>query len=289
MVTTGTPRAHRSVHRWSGIGRPVDPRYPTNRALLWILPGILVLGTVVSFARGAGWSGAGLGGLNLALAGFLAWAWTRELAPDRALLAFPAIAVLIIVWVTWGTQELLGPATVLIAMRLVNRSTGKAAEITDTVIVTTGVALLAWFGRGPLGVSAGSALLLDGLLPANAGQSARRHHAILGMLLLAIGLAHLTMAPTIPVGVLNWAQVGVAGIAMVRALAHPPPEAVGDIDGVVLLPLRVRAAAVLGVAAAALTLFTGGNPWAFGAGWSAVIAFALDTPVRLRNSGQPTR
>ena len=40
------------VYRFSGIGRPVDPAYPTNRAILLLLALALVVGAALAVRAG---------------------------------------------------------------------------------------------------------------------------------------------------------------------------------------------------------------------------------------------
>ena len=82
----------RGIYRLTSIGRPVDPRYPSNRALLIVLPLLAVasvgLRGVLDLERSALTVT-----LQSLLVGFAAWALTRELAPDDDAAAFVALAL----------------------------------------------------------------------------------------------------------------------------------------------------------------------------------------------------
>lgn len=132
MTGDGTPLT--GIYRFTSIARPVDPAFPTNRALLFVLPGIAVVNAAIAGLTDIGGdvSSAALGGVLVA---FVAWALTRELAPDDNAAAFLALAI------AWPLDLFLGAGSVLLAfttlflVRIVNRSTGLAARPFDTLSV----------------------------------------------------------------------------------------------------------------------------------------------------------
>ncbi|MCJ7725459.1 MAG: hypothetical protein MUP76_03615, partial [Acidimicrobiia bacterium] len=69
--------------RNSGIGRPIDPRYPSNRFILIVAPLAGLAWRVWKLASEGDWSPAVGRALVAGMATFLAWAIARELDPDR--------------------------------------------------------------------------------------------------------------------------------------------------------------------------------------------------------------
>jgi len=122
------------VYRLTSIARPVDPRYPTNRALLLVLALMAVLSAAL-----AGPLGLDGGLLRVALLsmliGFAAWALTRELAPDDDAAAFLALALAWPAYLFFGTDSVLLVFVALVLVRIVNRSTGLPARPLDTAAV----------------------------------------------------------------------------------------------------------------------------------------------------------
>ena len=122
------------IYRFTSIARPVDPAYPTNRALLFLLPGIALINAVIAWLTDIGGSpaGAALSGL---LVGFASWALTRELAPDDNAAALVAVVI------AWPMALFLGADAVVVIFvtlfltRIVNRSTGLAARPFDTLSI----------------------------------------------------------------------------------------------------------------------------------------------------------
>jgi hypothetical protein len=267
------------VYRLSGVARPVEPRFPTNKAVLVLMPLVFVLGAALRGSEGASWVDAGLAGLEAALLLFLAWALTRELSPDDNPAAFLAAGFALAGWARVGEQSLLILAATLLAVRLVNRSTGLPAKLGDSLIITVGFASLAWFVSWTCGVVGALALALDAVLPSKL--EARRIH------LLGAGLVALVVVARVVVGVADPQLPAhlpvfatIAGLGFVAALAYPKPSSVGDVDGQPLVPARVRVAFALGVLAAVLVSLDGNIPLQRVAGlWACVLASALGLPI----------
>ncbi len=266
------------VYRLSGVARPVDPRYPTNKAILILAPIALLAGAALRLAEGAGWLDAGLAGLDAALLLFLVWALTRELSPDDNPAAFVAVALALAGWARVGEQSLLIVAAGLLAARLVNRSTGLAAKPSDSLVITVGFALLAWFTSWTCGVVGALALALDASLPSK--QEPRRVHGLgAGLVALVVGARILVgiAEPKLPAHLPVFASI--AGLGLLAALAYPPPSSVGDVDEQPLVRARVRAGLALGVLAAALVSVDGGVRLQEVTGlWAGVLASALGLP-----------
>ena len=111
----------RSSHIWRGV----DPAEPSNRLALAAFAIGAVVATVVGLVSGdAGVGGAMLDGLRYGLGAFLAWAVTRELDPDNTASARFAVLAYVAVAFT-GVPDVAAVAAVLIAVRLVVRSTGR--------------------------------------------------------------------------------------------------------------------------------------------------------------------
>lgn len=149
----------------SSLGRPLDPGYPTNRAVLILAPIAGIVAGALAVAGGAGpaavlWRAAGG-----ALAAFGAWALAREVAPaDEIVAAFLAMALGFGAYVVIDAA-LLPVFAALFYARIVNRSTGLAATGFDSLLVT-GIALFAaWRAGSPWPAVAGAvAFVLDALL-----------------------------------------------------------------------------------------------------------------------------
>ena len=127
----------------STIGRAVDLRYSTNRAIAVLSLLALIAGVILGLTRGDAWTAMLLHGLQWAGAGFLAWAAAREIDPDRWYSAFFAAAGALAGAILLGPPSFLLLFWLLIALRFINRSTGAAPGVLDLVALY-GIAL--WLG-----------------------------------------------------------------------------------------------------------------------------------------------
>ncbi|WP_417493627.1 hypothetical protein [Maricaulis sp.] len=151
------------IYRLSSIARPLEPQYPTNRAVLILLP-LIALGTggIAFLLRDAGLAGAVSAGLQGMLAAFLAWALGREVDPDRNEAAFIAMALTVAAVALGHAPALWVLALALMGTRVVVRTVGQAAKLNDLALVTI-LAGLAVFvdGYWAMGLVAGFAMAVD--------------------------------------------------------------------------------------------------------------------------------
>ncbi|MDT8437023.1 MAG: hypothetical protein RRA92_09750, partial [Gemmatimonadota bacterium] len=124
--------------RFTSIARPVDPAWPTNRAIA-ALAALAAAGTaavVLLAGRGDAGAAAALGeGLVAGVSVFLAWALARELDPDRDLAAFAAALLGLVAVSGLGTPRFAAVFLVLLALRVVNRTVGPPARTGDTLAI----------------------------------------------------------------------------------------------------------------------------------------------------------
>jgi len=276
-------RSTHSVYRFTGLGRSVDPSFPTNGAILLLASLALVVGTLLSVRGDSGWLYGGLLGVNAAVTVFLAWALTRELAPDDEVASFVAAVLAGVTWFALGRQSLLIAAVLLVALRLVNRSTGKATEPVDELLVLPLFAFAAWAVSWPLGLVGSAAFALDAALPSPLGQVERRHHRPMSVLLLALTALRLVAGtPGIQVPDRPFVLLFLAVLAMGAALLYPTPRSRGDVDGEVLVDARVRSALLLGIfATVAVTLDAGVPTGDLGLLWCSLAAVVVGLPIVL--------
>lgn len=130
-----------TVYRLTSIGRPLYPQVPSNRAVLILLPALLLALTLVVWWLGwpgrvaGGFADALLFGMKVALAAFLAWALARELLPDDNAAAFLAMAAVVALWLLLPMDHLLLLICALMLSRIANRSTGLAPRVWDYALV----------------------------------------------------------------------------------------------------------------------------------------------------------
>ncbi|MEM7152465.1 MAG: hypothetical protein AAF799_06450 [Myxococcota bacterium] len=272
------------IHRYSAVARPVEPRYPTNLAILLVMGVTVVALSVTSLIRGAGPADALLGGLLGSLILFTTWALTREIAPDDNVAAFVALAPVTAAIVVGVYPLFFEPMLVLVLARLVNRTVGPPAKTGDRIAIL--VFLLA-VGRGPhslaLGLAAVAAFGLDALLPT----AAARGWLWAGLAAVVAAVAMATGHPEITVGELGTWTMGAWVVAVLFAVViatQPAPSSECDTSPHALLRRdRVQGAMVItlvAISAASLGGETSVQSWAVG--WSACIGATLTRPWNLR-------
>lgn len=253
------------IYRLSSIARPLEPQYPTNLAVLILLP-LIALGTGAAafFLRDASLADAvstGIGGL---LAAFLAWALGREVDPDRNEAAFVAMALTVVAIGLGWAPALWVLALALMATRIVVRTVGQAAKLTDLALVTV-LAGLAVFvdGYWAMGLIAGFAMAVDLLYD-------RKRTLNLVFAAFATGLSMFAVvqrggdwgALTLqPLGAIDpgWslAALIVTALSAVFILTCPAVTSVCDASSEPLERRRVRGGAVIVILFATAAMFEG--------------------------------
>lgn len=157
--------SNQRIYNYTSIARPLDPAWPSNRAVLFLVPA-LAIGCAVS--AWLGWSALispGSAALAGALVAFGTWAVTRELAPDDDLAAFISMLLGVIALLAMGQSSVLPVFVCLVLVRVVNRSTGKPLTSIDLLLVLGFVLWSRYALQQPfLPFVAAFAFVLDGTL-----------------------------------------------------------------------------------------------------------------------------
>jgi hypothetical protein len=153
------------IYKYTSIGRPLDPAFPTNKAVLILLPVAAILGAVWA------WKNNGQGveilqnALSFMMIVFGCWALARELFPDDSPAAFISMGLGLVAALSFDSPGILILFATLGLVRLVNRSTGLAARKSDSIIVMLMVFGVIYSMSSPFfGAVAALAFLLDGSL-----------------------------------------------------------------------------------------------------------------------------
>jgi len=253
------------ITRVTSIGRPIDVNYPTNRAIvIWALV-VAVAGATVQVLAGEGWASGGLWGINAGLAVFLAWAMCRELDPDHPLSAFVAAGLATagllpaVGRVCYPPPQLLVILWLLVAVRVVNRTTGPPATVLDALGVLGLGAWLSYQGNWGYGALTVIALLLDGQLPDP--QRRQRWFAGIGAVVVGV-IAVLRGMPRGSGGSAVWPGLLAVGMCALFApvfVAARSVESVGDQGGQRLIGVRVQAAQGIALLAGVQAAFWSGE------------------------------
>ena len=125
----------------SGIGRPLNFKYPTNRAIIYIVLSSLILGILAKLVADESFKASIVWALRFSAVLFLTWAIAREFDPDSNTSAFISIIFILIAILLFKLPALLPLFWLLLITRILNRITG----ITPKPLDLTGVIILAIF------------------------------------------------------------------------------------------------------------------------------------------------
>jgi hypothetical protein len=148
----------------SSLGRTLDPRYPTNRAVIILVPTIAAIGVLVALIEGDSVVAALILGVRIGLASFVSWALTREIDPDHSGSAFLSMAIGTLAACLLPGVNLLLTFWVMALLRILNRTSGAAARWLDTLVISAFSIWLAWTFDWLTGLIAGFVMFLDGCM-----------------------------------------------------------------------------------------------------------------------------
>ncbi|MCH9683338.1 MAG: hypothetical protein K0V04_18020 [Deltaproteobacteria bacterium] len=275
------------IHRISTIARPVEPKYPTNLAILIVMG---VCGTalcITALVRGAPAGDAALAGLYGALVVFITWALGRELAPDDNPAAFVALLPIAAVVLLGTSPMLLGALLTVGAVRVANRSVGPPAMLVDRIAL---VALAFVVAREGYGWSVGVAVVVSFVLDAVSSDRERRGWIFAGLAAAATVGGAVTGEATFAIispGPWTIAAIVVAVAFAAVTATQPPPQAACDVEAHGDLRRdRVQGGMLVGLVAAAGSLLGGDvTTQAWGVLWAAMAGVVATRPLHLRLRG----
>lgn len=241
------------IYRYTSIGRPLDPRWPTNRAVIYLLPVVLALGfawTLVA-REGAGFAAAAVSGLRFGAVAFGIWALGRELLPDDQAAAFVAMALGLLACLFVPEPGLVIVFATMALARIVNRSTGLAARVGDSVMVTCLTVWALYATKSPwLGAVGALAFLLDGTL-----HQPLRRQWLFALLCLVASVAYVTsngaasLAISAPDTWMEWLALPALIVFSLHALRMRRVRSRGDVGAEMLDLKRVQGGMAVGALA----------------------------------------
>ena len=244
--------AYHRLHKYTSIGRPLEPAYRSNKAVLILMPLGAVVGVISAWMDGQ----SGLGLLQQAiyflLVVFGSWALARELDPDDHTAAFISMAAGVLAALIVSAPGILIVFVTLLLVRIVNRSTGLVARMPDSVIVLLLVFLVIYATESPFfGIVAALAFILDGSL-----KEPLRQQWVFGLICFGativymvdhdIGLTHLGA----PDSLFGWLALLFLLIFALNTLLLKKVHSKGDSSGTTLDLGRVRGGMAVGLFAA---------------------------------------
>lgn len=280
MVPTPTPLRNGNVslhpaYRYTSIWRPLDPRYPTNRAIVLIalvvavVRGIFLLATNIDIIQSV--SIAGSSGFTV----LLAWIVGRELDPDHNASAFIAAGLALIALTQFSPPNIVAVFWTVVMMRILNQTVAPAKWIDSIALL----ALATWLSLTENWLYAPLTALsfaVDAFLP----DSARRRQlffaiAAIGLTFISVLLTSArTVRSSIPI-TREWliAEIIIAILFGLLILSTRKFTSTNDRGDRPLDPRRVRAAQGMALLSAFAWGFAGIAPVL--AVWTAMLGVVL--------------
>jgi hypothetical protein len=240
--------------------RPIDPSYPTNRAIAALTMAVIVGGIVLQLILGAELTQGASWGISAGLAVFLAWALGRELDPDHDLSAFVAAGLALVGLLLFDLPNLMALFWILLLLRMVNRTTGLPARILDSLLILGFGSWLTWQRSWIYGLMTGLAFFLDSRL----SPPHRRHLFFAGIALLAMVILYSVSGGMPGEGKPSLlAILAVSGMSVLFVpviVASHQLSTVGDATGEPLNPRRVQAVQVIALLTGLQIVLWDGDP-----------------------------
>ena len=152
------------LRKFSTLGRPVDPIYPTNLVILVITIFCVIAGSLYMIIAGEKITSAVFFGLMAGTSVFFSWAIGREIDPDNPLSAFIQIPFTIGGMIYFGTPNIILLFSLMLLLRLVSRSVGLYCRISDSIVVLIVCSIASIFFSWIIGVAMAVTFLADGIL-----------------------------------------------------------------------------------------------------------------------------
>lgn len=230
------------------IGRFLDPRYPTHLAIItWCtFVGTIELG--FRLVSGVDILQAGMASVLAGLMIFIVWAFSREIDPQEQLSAFVSVTFMTIaLFFVDGQFNLLVLLYMLFISRIVNRSVGLPAKLSDSIILLLFTGLVGFSASWIYAMMGVMAFFVDSILP----DRDRKHLLFAGLsagiMILGFIMQSDSVKPTLPTTEFILGIVVTTLIFIPTILKSKHLIVTADITQEPLVPIRVQATQIIAV------------------------------------------
>ena len=244
--------ADHRIYKDTSIGRPLEPEYPTNKAVLVLMPLAALLGAVSAWLGGGQAMQVLQAAVSFALICFGSWALAWELFPDDNPAAFISMVLALLAALAFDSPGILIVFATLGLVRMVNRSTGKPALKSDSVIVMLLTFWVIYATQSPFfGAVAALAFIFDGTQ-----KDPLRHQLIFalicfgGMVVYMVDHAAGQSYFQAPDSLLEWLSMAVLLVLALDMFLLKEVSSSGDINHKTLDLSRVKGGMAVGLFAA---------------------------------------
>lgn len=156
---------------YSSLFRIVDLRYPTN--LVIVILSTLAGGAqfIIRLYQSKDLTDSIVAAIPIGITVFLTWAIGREIDPEHELAAFAGLILVVPGYWLLGSPNLLAVISMLMVLRLINRTTGGTPKMLDSLALTGFGGWLTFRGDWIYGLLIAAGFLLDSRLPTPKNQN----------------------------------------------------------------------------------------------------------------------
>jgi hypothetical protein len=207
-----------AIYRVSSLGRELSIKTSSHKVVLLLMALAGAAATAHMFASTLPMGRRVRYALTAVGTVFFGWAYVRELAPDDEAAAFIAVALGGAAWLVFGPSDLLPVAGALLFSRMVGRTVGPPAKLSDTVMA---IAIVAGVTAGGGYIAIGMMALLGFALDATM-KPAHRLHLVGAAVSLASVLYVARLGGVIHGGALSLTAIAAAAVPFTIVIALQP-------------------------------------------------------------------
>jgi hypothetical protein len=236
------------MKQYTHMVRFLDPHYPTNLAIItWCA----FVGTVILVFRlvsGVDILQAGMASVLAGLMLFVVWGFSREIDPQEQLSAFISVAFMTVaLFIVEGQFNLLVLFYMLFISRIVNRSVGSPAKLSDSIALLLFTGLVGFAASWIYAMMGVMAFFVDSVLP-----NRDRKHLLFaglsaGIMILGFVMQNNSVKPTLPTTEFILGIVVTTLIFIPTILKSKYLTVTADITKEPLVPIRVQATQIIAV------------------------------------------
>jgi hypothetical protein len=265
------------ISNYSSLVRVVDPRYPTNFA-------ILVLSSLAGGAQflfkiyqGTELLNRITAAIPLAVTVFLTWALGREIDPEHELAAFAGLALVIPGYWLLAAPDLMAVLTILLLLRLLNRITGVIPKFLDSLTISGLGIWLVFRGDWIFGFLTAAAFFLDSRL----SDPKKQNLFFSGIMTIFTIVSLLIQKPAVTQTEIFPAEfffvIGVILLFMPLIVHSRDTEVICDFSEKEINPLRVQASQIFTITSVTLVWLIQGRHGIINLMpiWSSIIALSI--------------
>lgn len=235
-----------NITQFTHIGRPLDPRYPTNLAIM-ILAGLATVAILIfRLIGGIELVQAGISAFLAGMSVFIVWGLSREIDPDHDFSAFvSAIIMIAVLFLMDGQFNLLVLFYLLSMARLLNRTTGLSAKFSDSLALFGFTIFVSFVDSWIFAMMGGTMFLLDSILPTRNRQGLLFAGASVVVMVIAFFVQGGGLNPILPTLEYITGVVATTLLFIPIIMRSNQITSTGDFTGEPLVPLRIQAIQVV--------------------------------------------